>query len=144
MVSAAVCSNAVVLLVLIHCLLLLPLFDGVFVFWSMSSYAVLSLQSSFLIISLRKRELVASLKLSSCLLFAISVLCLLLTVLEVGLHRLIVVFLGRTHLHFGHSLLIAIQLNMFFCVSCLTVCQSTQTVNYLTTLIAIADLRDYK
>ena len=46
-VSAAVYSNVVVLLVLTHCLLLLPLFDGVFDVWSMSCYAVLSVQSSF-------------------------------------------------------------------------------------------------
>ena len=57
-VYAAVCSNAVVMLLLIQCLLLLPLFAW-FGFWSMSCYAVLSVQSSFSIISLRKRECVA-------------------------------------------------------------------------------------
>ena len=59
-VSAALCSNAMVLLLLllIHCLLLLPLLVGGGG-WSMYCYTVLSLQSRFLIISLRKRELVA-------------------------------------------------------------------------------------
>ena len=50
------------------------------------------------------------------------------------------VFPGHTHLHFGNSLFITIKINQFICVSCLTVCQYTQTVNYLTTIIAIADL----
>ena len=50
------------------------------------------------------------------------------------------VFPGHTHLQFGHSLFITIKIIQFFCVSCLTVCQCTQTVNYLTTIIAIAYL----
>ena len=45
-VSAAVCSNVVVLLLLIHSLLLRPLFVE-FGFWSISCYAALSVQSSF-------------------------------------------------------------------------------------------------
>ena len=31
--------------------------------------------------------------------------------------------------HFGHSFLITIKINQLFCISCLTVCQCTQTVN---------------
>ena len=54
MVSAAVCSKAVVLWVFSHCLWLPSLFCGRFVL-----YAVLSAILSFAIISLGKRELVA-------------------------------------------------------------------------------------
>ena len=43
-------------------------------------------------------------------------------------------------LQFGHSLFITIKINLFFCVSCLTVCQCTQKVNYPTTIVAIVDL----
>ena len=50
------------------------------------------------------------------------------------------VFPGHAHLHFSNSSLITIKLNQLFCVSCLTVCQCNQTVNYLTAIIAIADL----
>ena len=57
MVSTAVCSNAVVLLLLIDCLFLLLLFVGVVFFLLMS--AVLSVRSSFSIILLRNRELIA-------------------------------------------------------------------------------------
>ena len=49
-------------------------------------------------------------------------------------------FPGHTHLHFGHSLFITIIINQFFCVNCLTAWQCTRTVNYFTTIIAIADL----
>ena len=48
------------------------------------------------------------------------------------------VFPGHTHLHFGHSLLISIKINQLFCISCLTVCQCTQTVNNFTTIVGIA------
>ena len=58
MVSAAVCSVVVVLLLFIHCLLLLPLFVG-------TCFAVLCVLSSFAIISLGKIELVALLLLCS-------------------------------------------------------------------------------
>ena len=75
-----------------------------------------------------------------CWLMAICFLCLFVTVLWVGLHWVIVGFPGHTHMHFGHSLFITVKINQLFCVSCLTVCQCTQTVVYLTTIIAIADL----
>ena len=50
------------------------------------------------------------------------------------------VFPGHAHLHFGNSLFITIKINQLFCVSCLTVCRCNQTVNYLTTIIAIVDI----
>ena len=49
------------------------------------------------------------------------------------------VFPGHFRLYFGHFLFITIRINQFFCGSCLTFCQCTQTVNFLTTGIAIAD-----
>ena len=50
------------------------------------------------------------------------------------------VFPGHTLLHFGHFLFITIRINQFFCVSCLTFCQCTQTVIFFSLVIAIADL----
>ena len=50
------------------------------------------------------------------------------------------VFPGHPHLHFVHFLFITIKINQLFCVSCLTFCQCTQTINYLTTIIVISDL----
>ena len=56
--AAAVCSKAVVLVLLIHCLLLLPLFVFFCVF-NPCLIAVSSVLSSFSTISLKKRKLVA-------------------------------------------------------------------------------------
>ena len=98
MASAAVCSKVVVLL-LIHCLLLLPLSVGLSV-WSLFRYTVLSVLSSFEIISPRKRELVALLYLFPRCHVAVSVLCLFLTVPWVGLQCVSVAFLGHTYFFF--------------------------------------------
>ena len=58
--STAVGSKAVVMLLLIHCLLLLPLCVGFLcLVISVFCYAVLSVPSSFAIILLRKREVAA-------------------------------------------------------------------------------------
>ena len=51
-------SKAVILLLLIHWLLLIPLFLWVYV-WAMFCYAILCVLSSFAIILMGKRELVA-------------------------------------------------------------------------------------
>ena len=56
--SAAVRSKAVVLLLLIYCLLLLPLFVGVLCLVFVLLYSTLC-PSSFAIILMRKRELIA-------------------------------------------------------------------------------------
>ena len=69
MVSAAVRSKAVVLLLLTFCLLLLPLWEFVIVF--MFCCTLLYVHSSIAIILMAKRELVALLNLSSwCLVMA--------------------------------------------------------------------------
>ena len=53
-------------------------------------------------------------------------------------------FHGHTHLHFGHFLLVIISIDPLFLSKLLNdmiFCQcTTQTVSYLTTIIAIADL----
>ena len=54
MAQAAVCSKAVVLLLLIHCLLLLPMWG--FCVCSMFCCAVLCFLSSFAIVYMGKRE----------------------------------------------------------------------------------------
>ena len=59
---------------------------------------VLSVLSSFAIISLGEGELVVLLELSSPCYVAVSVLCLFLTVMWVGLQCVIVTFPGHTHL----------------------------------------------
>ena len=59
MALAAVHSKAMVLLLLIHFLLLLPLFAGLLCLFSLLCNAVPGVLSSFAIISLRKGELVA-------------------------------------------------------------------------------------
>ena len=90
---------------------------------------LLYVHSSIAIILTGKRELVALLNLSSwCL---VMVEWLRLAVPWGCLRFVIVVLPDHTHLHFGHFLLIAVKVNQFFCVSCLYVCQCTQTVNYL-------------
>ena len=60
---AAVCSKAVVLLLLIYCLMYFPLFVGILCL-SLFCYALLCFHSSFAIILKRKRKLVALLLLS--------------------------------------------------------------------------------
>ena len=56
---AAVRSKSVVLLLLIHYLMLLPLFCVFFLLWSLFCCAVLSVVTSFAILSLGKVELIA-------------------------------------------------------------------------------------
>ena len=51
----------------------------------------------YVCVCVREREMVALLKLSSCYPVAVSVLCLFLTVLLVGLQCVIVAFAGHTH-----------------------------------------------
>ena len=87
---AAVYSKAVVLLLLIHCLMYFPLFEGVLclsLFW----YALLCVLSSFAIILKRKKEPVALLLLSYKCLVTVNGLWLFLTVPSVGLLYVIVV-----------------------------------------------------
>ena len=81
MASATVPSKLWVMLLLIHCLLLLLLFCGLF-----SVLPLLYVQCfvTFLVFNH----------------LTVSVLCLLLAVSRVGLQCVIVVFLGHTHLHF--------------------------------------------
>ena len=50
------------------------------------------------------------------------------------------VFPSSTHLRFNHYLFITIKINQLFCGSCLTVCQCTQTVYYLTSINVLAYL----
>ena len=69
-----------------------------FCVWSLFGYAVLSVLSSFAIISLRKRELVAILSLYYWGHVTVSVLCLILTVLQVGLQFVNMTFSDHTHL----------------------------------------------
>ena len=58
MALAAVSYKAIVILLLIHCLLLLPMFVKVLC-WFLFCYVVLSVMSCFAIVSVRKTELVA-------------------------------------------------------------------------------------
>ena len=85
------------MLLLNHCLLLLPLLVGALCL-CLFCYAVLCAVSSFAIILMKKRELVALLVTSLCLV-NVSVLWLFLTVPWVGLQCVIVAFPGHTHLH---------------------------------------------
>ena len=90
MAWAAVCSTAVVLLLLIYCLMYFPSFAVVLclsLFW----YALLCVLSSFAIIFKRKKEPVALLLLSYKCLATVNVLWLFLTVPLVGLQYVIVV-----------------------------------------------------
>ena len=70
---AAVCSKAMVLLLLIYCFMYLPLFVGVLC-WSLFWYALLYVLSSFAIILTRKRKLVALLVLHVGCLVTVNVL----------------------------------------------------------------------
>ena len=115
--SAAVNSNAVVLLLLSYCLLLLPWFVG-FLCLSLFCYALLCVHSSFAIISKRKRKLVALLLLSYRCIVTINVLWLFLTVPWVGLQYVIVVFPDHTHLLFVEILcLVCLTVNPLYVVS---------------------------
>ena len=86
--KAAVRSKAVVLLLLIYCLLLFPLFVGVLYLVLVLLFSFLC-PSSFAIIEMVKKELVALLYLSSWCIVTVSVLwlflLLFLLVLWVGL-----------------------------------------------------------
>ena len=104
MASSIVCSKAVVPLLFIHCLLLLPLFVGVY-----CCFAIVFVLSSFAIISQGKRELVALV----CSEFRVaSVLWIFLAVQWVGLSHVDVALPGHTHLPFGFP--VASQTNYFF------------------------------
>ena len=76
---AAVCSKAVVLLLLIFCLMYFPLIEGVLCL-SLLWYALLCVLSSFAIILKRKKEPVALLFLPYKCLVTVNVLWLFLTV----------------------------------------------------------------
>ena len=91
MALAVVCSKVVVLLLLIRCWLLLPVWDSVIVLCFIVPYfALLCVYSSFAIISMGKREPVALLCLSSwCL---VIVVWLFLTMPRVCLQFVIMVF----------------------------------------------------
>ena len=82
--NAAVCSKAVVLLLLIYCIMYFPLFVGVLCL-SLICYALLYIHSSFAIILKRKRKLVALLLLPYRCPATVNVLWLFLTVPWVGL-----------------------------------------------------------
>ena len=71
--SAAVRSTGAVLL-LVHCLLLLPLFVGDLCL-ALVLYAAFSVVSSFAMISSRKRELGALFNLSFCCWFSVTLPC---------------------------------------------------------------------
>ena len=66
-------SKSMILLLLIYCIFLPPLFVSGFL-WSLTSYAVLSVISSYAINFLRKREAVVPLSLSFCSHVLVSVL----------------------------------------------------------------------
>ena len=76
----AVCSKAVVLLLLTYCLMYLPFFMGVLCL-SLLCYALLCVRSSFVISLKRKRKLVALLLLSYICIVSANVIWLYLTVL---------------------------------------------------------------
>ena len=70
--------------------------------WFLFCTVVLCVLSSFSITSLRKRELISLLLLcSDCCCASVSVLCIFLAVLLVGLGSVIVVFPVQTYLLFG-------------------------------------------
>ena len=94
MASAAVCSQMLVLLLLIH--LLLPLFCGGCV-WSLFCCAVLSVVSNF---TITERAGCFSL-IAFCCHVTVSVLCLFLAVLMVGLQCVIEAFPDHTRLFFS-------------------------------------------
>ena len=115
------------LLLLITCSLLIPLFVGVWFLVDVLLYcSLLCVQSSFSVISLRKRELVALL---NCLPadFWLLVFCV-----AVNWSALSDCGISWSYLLTVWSFLVYQKINPFFCVSCLTVCQ---TVNYLTAII---------
>ena len=85
-----------VLLLLIHCLLMFPLFVG-FCVWAICCYSILSALSSFAIILQRKRELVVLLYLSSRYFVTVTIMCIFLMVRCVGL-QCNCVFPGLAHL----------------------------------------------
>ena len=84
-------------MLLIYCFMYLPLFVGVLC-WSLFWYALLYVLSSFAIILKRKRELIEMLLLSFGCPVTVNVLRLFLTVPQIGLQFVIVVFLDHTHL----------------------------------------------
>ena len=140
MVSASVCSNAVVLLLLsIHCLLALQLCVGV---WFFSQCLVmLYLVYNVVFNNLAEEERAGCFTLTAFLLTFGYKCSVSLPYSGVSWSALSNCGISdHTPLHFGHFLFIAIKVNQFFCVSCLYVCQCTQTMNYLTTIIAIGDL----
>ena len=95
MAWAAVCSKAVVLLLLICCLVYFPFVVRVLCL-SLFCCALLFVLSSFAIILKRKRELVALLLLSYGCLVTVNILWLFLMVPWVGLYCVIVVFPDHT------------------------------------------------
>ena len=103
MAWAAVCSKAVVLLLLIYCSVGITLFVRVLCS-SLFCYALICVHSSFAIILKRKRKLVVLLILSYRCIVAIYVLWLILTVPWDGLQYVIVVLPDHTHLLFTVSL----------------------------------------
>ena len=95
--KVAVCSKAMVLLLLIYCLMYFPLFAGVLCL-SLFCYALLCGHSGFAITLKRKRNLVTLLVLSYRCIVTVNILWLFLTVSWVGLQCVIVVFPYHTHL----------------------------------------------
>ena len=94
MAYAAVCSKAVVLLLLIYCLMYFPLFVGVLclsLFW----YALIWVHSSFTLILKRKKKLIALLLLSYRCLVTVNVLWPFLTMPWVGLQMKQLLGLGE-------------------------------------------------
>ena len=101
-------SKAVVSeLLLIHCLLLSPLFVGVFMVGP--CFVVHYLVSSFAIISLEKKDSWLLYLIAFKCHLTVSVLCLFLTVLWVGLQCVIVAF--HSHTHFCSCDLLSLILN---------------------------------
>ena len=94
MAYAAIRSKAVILLLLIRCWLLLPLWDSVIVLYFVVHYFA-SIRASFIIILMGKRELVALLCLSSWC--RVIVVRLFLVVPRVCLQFVITVFPDHTH-----------------------------------------------
>ena len=97
--KAALCSKAVVLLLLIYCLMYFLLFVGVLCL-SLFCYALLCVHSSFAIILKRKRKLVAFLLLPYSCIVILNVLWFFVSVPWVGLLCVIVVIPDYTHLLF--------------------------------------------
>ena len=96
---AAVCSKAVVLLLLIYCIMYFPLFVGVLCL-SLFCYASLCVNCCFAIILKRKGKRVALPLLFYRCIVTIDALWLFLTVQCVDLQYVIVVFPDHTHLLF--------------------------------------------